>query len=200
MTDSNLAGPAPLTVGPADVSIVFESFFGNTHAVAEAIADGMRENLPIVPAPVRVSDALPSAVCDVLVLGAPTHAHSLSRSSSRREAEAWAKDLGKHLTLERESLGPGIREWLQTDPTPAWGYASFDTRVDMPRIFTGSAAATISRQLRKRGIRELVGPESFLVDKDSHLIPGELERARAWGVALARAVASVLPAVGREPR
>jgi hypothetical protein len=70
----------------------------------------------------------------------------------------------------------------------------------MPKIFTGSAAATISRQLRKRGIRELVGPESFLVDKDSRLIPGELERARAWGAALARAVASVLPAGGREPR
>ncbi len=65
------------------------------------------------------------------------------------------------------------------------GFAAFDTRVDMPRIFTGSAATAISTRLRKRGLRELVRPESFLVDKDSRLLAGELERAHAWGAALA---------------
>jgi hypothetical protein len=31
-------------------------------------------------------------------------------------------------------------------------------------------------------------PESFLVDKKSHLMPGELERAQAWGTRLATQV------------
>lgn len=182
----------------ATSDIVFESFFGNTRRVAEAIADGMRQHL--VAALVDVRDAVPSSERDVLVVGAPTHAHSLSRPASRREAEMWAKDLGKHLVLEQGSRTTGIREWIETDPPTLSAFAAFDTRVDMPRIFTGSAATAISTRLRKRGLRELVRPESFLVDKDSRLLSGELERARAWGAALALDALSGSSAVGARSR
>lgn len=154
MTGGHAHADAPST------DIVFESFFGNTRRVAEAIADGVRQHL--VAALVDVRDEVPPNEHGVLVVGAPTHAHSLSRPASRREAEMWAKDLGKHLALEQGSRATGIREWIETDPRAVSGFATFDTRVDMPRIFTGSAATAISTRLRKRGLRELVRPESFL--------------------------------------
>lgn len=180
-----------------NAEIVFESFFGNTRRVAEAIADGMQAHLPAVLVDVR--QAKPAVDHRVLVVGAPTHAHSLSRPSSRREAEIWARDLGKHLVLEHGSKETGIREWAETGPVATLGYAAFDTRVDMPRIFTGSAAAAITKRLQRAGRRELVRPESFLVDKDSHLLPGELERAHDWGVTIAVAALSThVAASGRQ--
>ncbi|WP_315067828.1 hypothetical protein [uncultured Microbacterium sp.] len=189
-------GYAHADAGATD--IVFESFFGNTRRVAEAIAAGARRHL--VAALVDVRNEVPSNEHGVLVVGAPTHAHSLSRPASRREAEIWAKDLGKHLTLEQGSRATGIREWIETDPRAVSGFAAFDTRVDMPRIFTGSAATAISTRLRKRGLRELVRPESFLVDKDSRLLAGEFERAQAWGAALALEALSGSSATGSRSR
>lgn len=181
-----------------NAEIVFESFFGNTRRVAEAIADGMQEHLSAGLVDVR--QAKPAGHHQVLVVGAPTHAHSLSRPASRREAEIWARDPGKHLVLEHGSQETGIREWIETGPTATFGYAAFDTRVDMPRIFTGSAAAAIAKRLQKTGRRELVRPESFLVDKDSHLLPGELERAHAWGATIAVAALSTQLAASGQQR
>ena len=66
---------------------------------------------------------------------------------------------------------------------------AFDTRADMPRIFTGSAAAGIDRRLTKLGSDALAEPESFLVDKSSRLLAGEEERARSWASALAPHIA-----------
>lgn len=148
MTGGHAHADAPST------DIVFESFFGNTRRVAEAIADGVRQHL------VDVRDEVPPNEHGVLVVGAPTHAHSLSRPASRREAEMWAKDLGKHLAIEQGSRATGIREWIETDPRAVSGFATFDTRVDMPRIFTGSAATAISTRLRKRGCESSSAPRA----------------------------------------
>ena len=59
--------------------IVYESMFGNTRRLAEAITDALRTtgvNATIAPAhaaPVDLSDYR------LVVVGAPTHAHSLPR-------------------------------------------------------------------------------------------------------------------------
>lgn len=174
----------PQKPGPM-VTVVFESLFGSTRQVAEAIADGVRETVPV--SVLSVADASALAECDVLVVGAPTHAHSLSRPASRTEAERWARDPAKHLRFEGDSRAPGVREWIEFCPSVRVGYVAFDTRVDMPRIFTGSAASAIAKHLQKRGLHEIVLPESFLVDKDSHLLPSELDRARRWGREIAAA-------------
>ena len=71
--------------------IVYESMFGNTHAVAEAVAAGLR---PAVQTEVRrVAEVAPEAVAeaDLLVVGAPTHVHGLSRPSTRKAAAESAK-------------------------------------------------------------------------------------------------------------
>lgn len=178
------ASEAPLPT----MTIVFESLFGSTRQVAEAIAAGVRETTPVTVMPVVDAPALTE--CDVLVVGAPTHVHSLSGPASRAEAERWARDPGKELRFEGDSRTTGVREWIDSRPSARIGYVTFDTRVDMPRIFTGSAASAISKRLRKQGLHEVLPSESFLVDKDSHLLPPELDRARRWGRAIASTVAA----------
>lgn len=170
----------------AAVTIVFESLFGSTRQVAEAIAEGIRETVPV--SVLSVVDASTLDECDVLVVGAPTHAHSLSSTASRAEAERWARDPMKHLRFEGDSPAFGVREWIERCPSVRVGYVAFDTRVDMPRIFTGSAASAIAKRLKKRAMHEIGIPESFLVDKDSHLLPTEVERARRWGREIATMV------------
>lgn len=180
MTASNSPSPGPM------IAIVYETLFGNTRIIAEAIADGIREqHMPVTVVPVARASALPE--CDVLVVGAPTHAHSLSTPASRAEAERWARDPLKHLALEGASLNTGVREWLELPPAARQGYVAFDTRVDMPRIFTGAASSAIGRRVKKHGLREVLPPESFVVDKDSRLLPVERDRALRWGREIATA-------------
>ena len=66
--------------------VVHESMFGNTRAIAEAIAADLPGHVEVVdvtdePAP------LPAHV-DLLVVGGPTHAFSMSRAGTRRDAVA----------------------------------------------------------------------------------------------------------------
>jgi hypothetical protein len=63
--------------------------------------------------------------------------------------------------------------------------AAFDTRLSSPVLLTGRASKSIGRQLARHGLTIVAPPESFLVDKKSHLLPGEVDRARAWGARVA---------------
>ena len=85
----------------------------------------------------------------------------------------------------------GLREWFHhvAEVTNA-GAAAFDTRIDAPSWITGRASKGIGRRLTHLGYDLLADPESFLVDKQNHLLPGEAERAVAWGAALALSLAA----------
>jgi len=121
---------------------------------------------------------------DLLVVGGPTHAHGLSRSSTRKAAADAAHDPEKGLTLEAQGNGRGLRDWFDdVRDIPARG-AAFDTRVDMASVLTGRAAPGIARRMRHHGSDLVAKPESFLVDKSNHLLPGEEDRARRWGAEL----------------
>ncbi|MCD2109915.1 MULTISPECIES: hypothetical protein [Rhodococcus] len=63
----------------------------------------------------------------------------------------------------------------------------YETRLDASPVFTGRASKTIGRKLRKRGCTLAAEPESFLVDEQTVLEPGEAERATRWGHALLEA-------------
>jgi len=167
----------------AKVTILYESMFGNTREVAEAIAEGLRQVASVTLLPVK--DAPESIDGDLLVIGAPTHAHSLSRPSTRTEAGKWADDAAKHLSLEPDAEGIGLREWLETCGHVPSRFAAFDTRADMTELFTGSAATALEKRMRRLGSHRFVAKQSFLVDKQSVLEPGERERARDWGRTLA---------------
>ncbi|WP_345802681.1 flavodoxin domain-containing protein [Microbacterium sp. AZCO] len=165
---------------PARVAVVYESMFGNTRRVAEAIAEGVSETATVEVSAVQRVQPWPLEP-DVIIVGAPTHVHGLSRDSTRAEAVRWSEDPARHLALDASAKGTGVREWLLDGALPASMFAAFDTRADMPRIFTGSAAAAIDRQLRAHGLTRLAHPESFVVDKDNELEGGEVDRAREWG-------------------
>ena len=58
----------------------------------------------------------------------------------------------------------------------------------MSALIGGRASKGIASRLRRHGCTLVAEPQSFLVGKDNHLLSGELERARAWGAAVAGSV------------
>lgn len=166
------------------VLVVYESMYGNTHRIAAAIAAGIRDGgVPIMVLSAAEAQARGSQAGDVIVVGAPTHGHGLSREASRESAIA---DARKHGGVPDPSApGAGVREWLATlDPSPA-AAAAFDTRIKGPAALTGRASQAIAKTLRAHGVDLIADPESFLVTMSNELVPGEGDRAYQWGTYLA---------------
>lgn len=163
--------------------VVYESMFGNTHHVAEHVAEGLRGSFDVEV--LSVGDAIGTILHDIelLVVGGPTHAHGMSRLTSRHAAGQQAAD-DDQLDLEPDAEGPGLREWFDGLPRGSGRAAAFDTRVHAPSMVTGRASKGIAKRLTRHGFELTAAPESFLVDKD-HLIAGEAERATEWGRRLA---------------
>jgi hypothetical protein len=165
--------------------VIYESMYGNTHQIAEAIAQGLARfgtaaAMSTVAATIgEVADA------DMAVVGGPTHAWSMSRASTRRAAAEGAGKAGSDLQLEPDASGPGVREWLAQHGDSLVLGAAFDTRIKMPSMITGSAARAIARQLRRHGVAQLARAQSFFVTKQNQTLPGETERAQRWGEELA---------------
>lgn len=158
--------------------VVYESVFGNTRVVAEAVAKGLGPQVELLEVD-RAPDRIDADV-DLLVVGGPTHAFGMTRASTRQDA---AKQAGRLLVADRT----GIREWLDLLPAvdrPV-DAATFDTRVKRPRV-PGSAARAAQRRLRHLGFRIVRPATSFWVrGKEGPLHDGEQERAVAWGADLA---------------
>jgi hypothetical protein len=92
--------------------VVYESMFGNTQVIAEAIAAGLSERirteaLEVSVAPTRIDDDVA-----LLVVGGPTHAFGLSRPQTRLDA-------ARQATQRLVSRGLGLREWLTSLEGPA---------------------------------------------------------------------------------
>ncbi len=160
--------------------VVFESMFGNTQAVANAVAEGLSERGGVRV--VEVTDAPHSITHDVdlLVVGGPTHAFSMTRANTRQSAVNQGADSEK-------AAQPGIREWIAdvaiADDVPV---ATFDTKVVKPHL-PGSAAHAADRKLRHRGLHHVARPETFYVTGTTgDLVDGELSRAKEWGATLVR--------------
>lgn len=154
--------------------VVYESVFGNTRLIAQSIADGLSDaGMASVTDVAEAPDAIPPDV-DLVVVGGPTHAFSMSRPSTREDAVRRGGS--------PDDVPEGIREWLQALPeeTPPRDFAAFDTRVRMP-LMPGAASRAATRSARHRGLR-VQDPESFFVkDYEGPLLDGELDRARRWG-------------------
>jgi hypothetical protein len=194
------------------VTVVFESMFGNTRKVAQAISDGVREAHPYARVEcVAVGRASAELIwsTDLLIVGGPTHLRRMTTDFSRkrqviREKKAEAKGEPPH-ELEPDAEGPGLREWfyLVWPRAKGWGHAAaFDTRLGSALARTGGACYGIARKLRGRGYElvknphlmlrghgyELVtNPEGFMLDGAyGPLHAGEIKRAKAWGAQVVR--------------
>lgn len=124
--------------------VVYESMYGNTEAVARAVADGLSGTFEVSLADVR--DMLPATDVNLLVVGSPTHAFGLSRPATRADAA--------HQGAVREGAADvGLREYLGCSPAlDGIGAAAFDTKINKPFV-PGSAARRARRELRRLGCR-----------------------------------------------
>ena len=164
--------------------IVYESMFGNTQHLARKVANGLDQpDNHTLLADVREIEPEDLAGSDLVVVGAPTHAFSLSRRSTREDAVRQGAD-PSHAAF-------GVREWLSTldgaFPVPADRplVAIFDTRVEKVRSLPGSAAKRAAKVLRAHGFDLLDRPTSFYVaDVQGPVTFGEFDRARDWGAHL----------------
>jgi hypothetical protein len=168
--------------------VVYESMYGNTHQVAEAVGAGLGSACEVSVVPVaEVSPAILDGA-DLVVVGGPTHIHGMSRASTRKAAVEAAGKPASPLTVEPSALGPGLRDWFGSLGQYSARAAAFDTRFDGPAAFTGRASKGVAHALRAHGFDLIAGPESFLVTKQDRLEPQEADRAREWGAALAAAI------------
>jgi|SRR3972149_4838674 len=145
--------------------VVYDSAFGNTEKIAQAIASGIAaETSDGQVRLTRAQNASPSNVggFDLLVVGCPT--------------QAWRPTGMTRTFLEN----------LKAVPLVGKRAAAFDTGFSV--WYAGSAARRIARALRRQGCALVVPPERFLVmGTEGPLAEGELERAAAWGREIARA-------------
>jgi flavodoxin len=149
--------PSPKEKTVMKALVVYDSRFGNTQQIAHVIGEvvGKEYLVQVIPA----AEAVPvPGDLDLLIIGGPTHAHSAS--------EGMKALLG--------TLRPLALNGVQA--------AAFDTRFQMARWLSGSAALVIGKRLRQAGCTMVVEPESFFVERgqEGPLLPGELERARSW--------------------
>jgi len=166
--------------------VVYESMFGNTHAIASAIADGLRSAGEVFVVPVNEATPEFVAAADLVVAGGPTHVHGMTRDLTRDMARSMAAKDENPIDLDPDAAGAGIREWLAIlDRGAGKRAAAFDTRAEGAAFLTGRASLGIAAELRKHGFKLVVEPESFIVDGRGHLVAGELERATAWATHLA---------------
>ena len=173
------------------ITVVYESMFGNTHQVAQAISDGIREaNRNADVQCVSVKDASPELIqsTELLIVGGPTHIRGMTSALSRKmgvkeEQKDEARGEPAH-ELQEDAEGPGVRAWFKGLPTVKDGRAAaFDTRLEFS--LAGGAAGGIARRLRKHGYHVVSDPEGFIVeDAYGPLRAGEIDRAKQWGAQL----------------
>lgn len=168
--------------------VVYESMFDNTATVATVLGQAL-ESTGLETRVVEISQAPPVRDIDVdlLVMGAPTHAFTLPRASTRQDAVRQG--------ARPERARTGVREWLAQariePPGRSLTTAEFDTRVTMVRHLPGSAARKASRLAHAAHLGPDLGSESFFVDDlKGPLSDGELERVRTWARRLATQVST----------
>ena len=157
--------------------------FGDNQQVARAIVAGLVEGgVSATAADVGTAPMVIGGEVDLLVVGSPNHATAMPRANTRQSA---AEPADGPLV----STGIGVREWLKSAQLPdGTRTAAYDTRGTHPRAIVrmDHASSSIEKGMRKLGGSTLAPAEHFtVVDMRGPLEPGEIERAHAWGLALA---------------
>ena len=161
--------------------VVYESLWGNTAAIARAMAGDMgAEGRALSTAE---ADAAVTADADLIVAGAPVMAFRLPTDKIRNTL-AISND--KKAPTPPDLSHPSMRTWLAGLPRGKGKAAAFETRF---KWSPGGAAGSIMRGLKRAGYSKAAKPQKFLV-KGTYgpMKDGEAERARAWGGELGKLV------------
>lgn len=145
--------------------VLYESFFGNTAQIAQAIGKAQNENIKVFQFSEITWQQI--KVADFIIVGSPTRKF--------RPCENTLKFL-KNIPQN------GIK---------GKKIAAFDTRISLDSIKSkplkfivdkgGYAAKHILKSLKKNGGIPILPPEGFFVaDEKGPLVKGELERATNW--------------------
>jgi len=140
--------------------VLFDTNFGNTKKIAEAIAGALGKASKAVS--VAGFDIKELEGIELLVVGGPI--------IGWKPSENMLKFLD---SLTRDQL-QGVRA------------AAFDTRVKIV-LLHGDAAKKIARKLKAAGAKIVARSQAFLVQgREGPLFPGEIEKAVEWAKVLAR--------------
>jgi hypothetical protein len=134
--------------------VVYESHWGNTEAVARAIAEGLGPDTPVLTTDQATGPAMEGV--DLIVAGAPVIAFGLGRTGLREQI---ARD--EKAPVAADVSHPLLREWLDGLPAGQGRAAAFETRIWWsPR----GATSTIEAKLRHAGYATLCKGQRFVVD------------------------------------
>src|SRR5215208_6941350 len=137
--------------------VVYDSQYGDTQRIAQAIADTLGEFGEARAVRLDPTQPVQLQGVDLFILGCPT--------------QGWRPTPAIQSFLEE----------LSSEELRGLTVACFDTRFRLPRLMTGSAAKVMARTLQEKGGSLLVEPESFFVKStEGPLRNGELDRAAAW--------------------
>jgi hypothetical protein len=154
----------------------YESLWGNTAAIAHAIAEGIGPEARALST--AEATAAEIAGADLIVAGAPVHAFSLPTDQSRRNAGG-----GDGKTPAPDLSHPPMRTWLAGLAAGQGRYAAFETAF---KWSPSGVPKAISKALEGAGYRRAAKAHRFLIAGGSGpLRDGELEKAKAWGAELA---------------
>jgi flavodoxin len=146
--------------------VIYDSVFGNTEKVAQAIGEALEGQAEV--SVLKVGDVPPEfwTSLDALIVGSPTRAFSATPATKKLLSG-----------ISRQGL-QGVR------------VAAFDTRMDVDKApgilkalvkLFGYAAEPLAATLRKKGGQEALPPAGFVVGgTEGPLGEGELERAASW--------------------
>jgi len=166
---------------PVKAVVVYESLWGNTAAVACAVAEGIGPDARALSTAEATAEAMSGV--DLIVAGCPVLGFKMPTDRMREGART---NPGGRPPHPADLSHPSMRSWLAALPKGEGRSAAFDTQVRGP---FGKAAPAIAEALEKAGFRRVADPVGFIVKgKFGPLREGELERARRWGSELASAV------------
>ena len=168
--------------------VVYESYWGNTASVAQAIAEGLGPEAKAMPTDQAAGDALTGI--DLIVAGSPIIAFSLPSEKTRTDMLAKPD---KKAPSPADLSHPSMRSWLVSLPKAgvsghgggrgaAVRAAAFETGF---KLSPGGSAGKILKMLAEMGYEPIAKKQRFLV-KGSYgpVKEGELDRAKAWGAEL----------------
>lgn len=160
--------------------VVYESFWGNTAAVAKAIAEGIGSGTQALATDEATAEAIAGA--DLIVAGAPLIAFGLPTEQMHENISKTETNKAHLPDLSHRPLS----SWLESLKEGTGKAAAFETKIWWS---PGSAAKKILGKLEAVGYKAAAKPEKFIVtDKYGPLKDGELEHARQWGADLAASI------------
>jgi flavodoxin len=149
------------------VLILYESVYGNTQKIAEAIGSAIENAEEVIIREISTIDPLTIEIGDCLIIGSPTHGFRPPPAT-----HAFLTKLPKNALKDKM-------------------IAAFDTRMALSYIKSGVlrfivkrggyAASAIEKKLVQKGGVPIIRRGGFCVkDKEGPLLEGELERAKKW--------------------